>query len=578
VKTLLTACVVVALYLGVGVFDHEVWAPTEPTVAGIVWNMVDGGGLAVPLINGLPYLEKPPLYYWLAWLASRVGGGLGPGALRLPAALLGLLALGAVFWTARRRHGEDVACATVLLGATSFFFWESAHRAGTDIAATSLSFVCFALFARTLPDAERAGAPAAPVPWSRDLAFALVLAISFYAKNFFTFLVVLPPVVLHLILHRRPRRLLALAALVTVSLVILVAPWCLALHEAGGSEYLRIVFFDNTIGRFLSIEDPGFTPGLLNDAFMAERGRPVWLYALRLLALPLPWTPIFLVAIAGLVRKRHALDEFRRFLLITLVTVPVVLTLSSSRNVEYLSPVGFVVLLVVADLLRDLFARSRPVANWERRVVLANLVVVGVAAVALPLVLPFLGASLRGLSLMIPPALGAGWLVRRGRRQGLDGDWWVAFGGATALAMLLALLALIPFMDARKSSRPFFDEVRRLSEGRPVYTTDWGDHRLPLINYYLRRRVHLILEGEPTLELLRGRRPVAVVLTREAYGINREAYDAVPGSFIGPATGRGKFVFIANRASPASPVEAIPSPRQGELQPGGIPSFEDSHE
>ena len=108
-KTTLTALVVVALYLGVGVFDHEIWAPTEPTVAGIVWNMIDGGVLAVPLINDLPYLEKPPLYYWLAWLSAGAGGGLGPGTLRLPAALLGLLALAAVFWTVRGRHGEDVA-------------------------------------------------------------------------------------------------------------------------------------------------------------------------------------------------------------------------------------------------------------------------------------------------------------------------------------------------------------------------------------------------------------------------------------------------------------------------------------
>lgn len=52
------------LYLAVGVADHDVWKPTEPTVAGIVWNMVDGRGLAVPRVNDFAYLEKPPLYYW----------------------------------------------------------------------------------------------------------------------------------------------------------------------------------------------------------------------------------------------------------------------------------------------------------------------------------------------------------------------------------------------------------------------------------------------------------------------------------------------------------------------------------
>ena len=39
---------VVALYLGVGVFDHELWPPGEQAMAGVTWSMLHDGDLVVP--------------------------------------------------------------------------------------------------------------------------------------------------------------------------------------------------------------------------------------------------------------------------------------------------------------------------------------------------------------------------------------------------------------------------------------------------------------------------------------------------------------------------------------------------
>jgi len=87
----LLAALLVGAYFLVGVFDHDVWNPTEPAVAGVVWEMRAHGDLAIPHINGLPYLEKPPLYYWAAWLCCKAGGAVSAGLLRLPAAVFGFL-------------------------------------------------------------------------------------------------------------------------------------------------------------------------------------------------------------------------------------------------------------------------------------------------------------------------------------------------------------------------------------------------------------------------------------------------------------------------------------------------------
>src|SRR5262245_36883160 len=131
-RGLLTALVIALIYLGVGVFDHDLWSPVEPAVSGVVWEMVRTGDLVVPRIDGIRYLEKPPLGYWLSWLSCRIAGGVGAGAMRLPLALVGLAALALVYTAARQRFGRRVALVVVLLAATSLDFLLTVHRAGAD--------------------------------------------------------------------------------------------------------------------------------------------------------------------------------------------------------------------------------------------------------------------------------------------------------------------------------------------------------------------------------------------------------------------------------------------------------------
>src|SRR5262249_13553925 len=88
---LLGASLLLLGYLCVGVFDHELWPPTEPAMAGVAWEMYQSGDLTIPQINGMAYLEKPPLAYVLSWAAFVLGGGPSAGLLRLPAALAGVV-------------------------------------------------------------------------------------------------------------------------------------------------------------------------------------------------------------------------------------------------------------------------------------------------------------------------------------------------------------------------------------------------------------------------------------------------------------------------------------------------------
>src|ERR1700733_14407507 len=64
------------LFYGLGAFG--LLGSEEPRYAQVAREMLDRGDWVTPTLNGKPWLEKPPLYYWQAMLAYRVARGLAP--------------------------------------------------------------------------------------------------------------------------------------------------------------------------------------------------------------------------------------------------------------------------------------------------------------------------------------------------------------------------------------------------------------------------------------------------------------------------------------------------------------------
>ena len=95
--------------------------PDEGRYAEIPREMAGGGDWVIPHLNGLAYVEKPPLQYWATALSYRA---LGPSefAARLYTALAALCTLGVVAATARRLWGPQAGwhAAAVLAGMLMF--------------------------------------------------------------------------------------------------------------------------------------------------------------------------------------------------------------------------------------------------------------------------------------------------------------------------------------------------------------------------------------------------------------------------------------------------------------------------
>src|SRR5262249_56901675 len=68
--------------LGIGRTD--LWPPDETRVAEISREMLDHGHWLLPRLNGRPFIEEPPLFYWLQAGRFPSSGRRSPRAARAP--------------------------------------------------------------------------------------------------------------------------------------------------------------------------------------------------------------------------------------------------------------------------------------------------------------------------------------------------------------------------------------------------------------------------------------------------------------------------------------------------------------
>lgn len=158
------------------------WAPDEPRFAAVseeLRSMEHGTmGLVVLHLNGEPYSQKPPLYYWVAALFGMLPGRVTELAARLPSALAGI---GCIWLTAQfasaltRKPLAGIISGAVLL--TVFRFAHFARRAQLDVILSF--FVLLAVFALfRLRDAKPDREPKFHrEPWFYALHIALALAV-----------------------------------------------------------------------------------------------------------------------------------------------------------------------------------------------------------------------------------------------------------------------------------------------------------------------------------------------------------------------------------------------------------------
>ena len=163
-------CLLFLLYALPGTLGHGPWRGDDGTYFGVIDEMLRSGQWLYPAIAGQPFLDNPPLYYWIGAIFGKLFGIFMPlpDAIRLASPLFVGITLYCIARCARRFYGEQADRAAVLLGLGLLGLLTHAHEIQPQLALLACSAATFLGFAEFL-DRPRRGAVIAGV--SIGLAF-----------------------------------------------------------------------------------------------------------------------------------------------------------------------------------------------------------------------------------------------------------------------------------------------------------------------------------------------------------------------------------------------------------------------
>lgn len=261
--------------------------PDEPRYARVAVEMRRAGELVRPTLQGSPWLEKPPLYYWLAGSAFSVLGETEAAA-RLPSVAACLLLVGATALFGARLHGSAAGLHAGFVAGTCALGFVYGRAAAMDMLLAATVTVAVGLLALRLLGI------AGPLAVPSAYAF---MGLATLAKGPLGFLLPCLVVVAYAAATRRWRALRELASPAGIVLFLLVAgPWYLAIYRDQGQAFIDVFLLNHNLERFTSTihRHPG----------------PLYYYLPVLLAGLFPWSGLAIPAF-GLARPlRSRIDLF----------------------------------------------------------------------------------------------------------------------------------------------------------------------------------------------------------------------------------------------------------------------------
>ncbi|MGA7964481.1 MAG: hypothetical protein WCB49_01015 [Gammaproteobacteria bacterium] len=357
------ATALITLAFALGLWNHGPIPSMETRFAVAVQQMLVHHQWLIPEKNGLPYIEYPPFYYWMALVFAKLGVPVLP-AIRLPNLIALWVWIGALYALTRRvlptlpRWLLPVAVLVAPAALYNFFIAQSDAWLCVGVTLALLGY---------LRHAEGSGFP-------RLLWFGTALAV--FAKGPLGLVLVALAVGLDLLLaaaaatfpwRELPHRIWRLAPFRGVLLAVApLAVWYIACGFVAGWDFVRAALVYDNFTRFV--------------AGAGGHANPWWMYAQSFWTDYLPWS----VAVPfGLVMAARRLREpGPRLALAWAVTTLVFFSLSASKQSKYILPAApafaALALLALGALTRRHPAwLTRTAATWAATILLVFVVLVG---------------------------------------------------------------------------------------------------------------------------------------------------------------------------------------------------------
>lgn len=318
-----------ALWLG----SHALLVPDESRYSTIAWEMVTSGNYITPHLNGVSFLDKPILYYWLQASAIKVFG-LNEWSLRFWPALCGVLGCIFTYVAGRLLFDRRTGIIASIILATSPLYFFMAHYANLDLEVAV--FISGALFAFLIAVNYLNTTKGQIFLW---LAY-LFVALACLTKGMIG--VVLPALVIGVgIILLNRWMLLKQVHLVRGLLLVLIiaAPWYILAQKAN-PEFWHYFFVTQQFSRFVST---GF-----NDQ------ESVWFYFPVVLLGIIPWLLFLCQALTHAVKtvwQNRLQHQTELYLLLWPLLIFTFFSIPASKTIGYILPVVPPLALLIGSYL-----------------------------------------------------------------------------------------------------------------------------------------------------------------------------------------------------------------------------------
>ena len=261
----------------------------EAFVAQGAREMLDSGNWLYPMIGGLPWLEKPPLPWWLVAGLGHCTGGVNETIARLPSALAATVLVLGVAILANRHYGASIGILAGAIQATTAWTVLRGRLAEADILLACLITWAILAFDQFLADPDRRSAShtgnSARHWHAWRWIFMVLLGATSLVKGIGFGAVLVLSVVTGVLIWQRDvvsfRRLRMPAGWTTAAVIAFLWPLVLVVLHGYGALCLWTTHVSD---RLIRQQGPG-----------AFAGESWWEYIPGLLAQALPWTPLALI-------------------------------------------------------------------------------------------------------------------------------------------------------------------------------------------------------------------------------------------------------------------------------------------